>query len=225
MQKQTHPFHKIVVVGSTRIDQQTAKKTGVEYIGHANAPLSDKWQAAVYHAKKFDPDAILINGSDSWLSTNWNVVAKKYIEAGYHLVGKTEWYSCRVDPGKPLLIVQAGYKTRKDPVGAGRLFSREALEALDWLVYPKGYSSGLDGRSYRHMIKILGANRRVKLMNEHPKTIVMGVKSTTWATKTKFAFVQKAYGKQSLKNPNVWVEKYFPGSLKTFKELVPTVKI
>jgi hypothetical protein len=75
------------------------------------------------------------------------------------------------------------------------------------------------------MITVLGKNRKVKLMNEHSKAIIMGVKSTTWATKTKFAFVQRVYGKQNLKNPNKWVEKYFPGSLEIFKELVPGVKI
>lgn len=224
MKKQTHPLHEVVVVGSGDVDKQTAQKAGVVYVHHENKPLSTKWQAGVYRAKDFNPDAILINGSDSWLSANWCEIAKKYIEEGFHLVGKTQWYSCRVNPKQPLMILKASYLNRKDPVGAGRLFSRELLERVNWKIYPDGANGGLDGRSFRLVLPAI-TSKGVHRFNDRDEAVIMGVKSTTWTTKTNFAFVQRNYGREQVKNPKEWVEKVFPGSLEIFKEVVPGVKI
>jgi hypothetical protein len=137
LKRQTYPLSRIIVVGSCDLDKRTAKKANVEYFHHRNNPLSDKWQFGVTQAKRYKPDAVLINGSDSWLTTNWCEKLGKFIEDGHHLVGKTTWHQCRVNPNKELLILQRFQALhREDPIGAGRLFSEEILNAMNWRLFP-----------------------------------------------------------------------------------------
>ena len=227
LKKQTYPLDRIIIVGSCDLDRTVAEKACVEYLHHKNMPLGDKWQHGIAYARKYEPDAILINGSDSWLTTNWCEKTKPFIDKGFHLVGKTKWYSCRVDPNKKLFIVHRAYKSRKDPVGAGRLFSKEILDKMDWKLFPRGIRSSLDGHSYKNMLTKTTVDK-VKLLNNIEDAFMMDVKSSTWPTMNPFNFIMshtqfKDAG--AVKNPTNWVEEVFPGSIAFFKTIVPKVII
>jgi hypothetical protein len=222
LKQQTHPLFKIVLVGSTNLDKTTAIKTGVDFLQYENKPLSNKWQAGIEYARQFDPDAILINGSDSWLSTNWCSVTKKYIEKGFDMVGKTQFYSCRLDPGQTIMVISKEYKYRKDPVGAGRLISKKILDKMQWKLFPKGYNSSLDGESYK---KLVGHKANIKILNNQDEIIVMGVKANTWPALNRFnASVQNRRGMfnriQKLKEPRKWLKDNFPNAEKDFPLLI-----
>jgi len=233
LKKQTQPLYKIITIGSCKLDKLTAKKAGVEYLNYRNAPLSNKWQFGVTHAKKYNPDAILINGSDSWLTTNWCEKMGKFIRDGYHLVGKTTWCQCRINPGKPLLILQRFQSMhREDPIGAGRLFSKSILDAMNWRLFPSGLQSSLDGKSYKYMLAIARNKKikiKIKIANEIEDAILMGVKSNTWPSKHPFKLNFKKTDSKpdsiKIENPKLWLKENFPGSIKIFRELVPGVKI
>lgn len=223
MKQQTYPLDKIIAVGSSDIDRKTAEKAGVEYIEYQNQPLSDKWQHGINHARRFNPDAILINGSDSWLTTNWCEVAKQYIEKGFHLVGKTEWYTCRLNPKEKLLVVHRAYISRKDPVGAGRLFSKEIMDEVDWKLFPFGRQSGLDGYSCRNILTKTTQDK-IKLMNDVEDVVILDIKSTMWQTITSFEFLMRDgqfTGHGTLSNPEEWLDRNFSGSVEIFKTIVP----
>ena len=51
--------------------EKIAEGAGFEYIEHPNFPLSKKWDNGIKYARKFDPDAILIVGSDDIIDANF----------------------------------------------------------------------------------------------------------------------------------------------------------
>lgn len=225
LKKQTHPLHKIVVVGSDKLDDQLAQEAGIDYIFHNNQPLSDKWQAGIDYARQFEPDAILINGSDSWLSLNWCEVSKPFIEEGAHLVGKTEWYACKVNPNEKLRVVHRAYTYRKDPVGAGRLFSSEILDKLGWKLFLPGLNKVLDGTSYNNMLKKTSVDK-VRLINSVEDAVVLDIKSTTWKTINPFnirANHRDITGRGDISPPDSWLNNNFPMAVEVFKKLVPSL--
>lgn len=227
MKRQKYPLEKIIIVGSDRIDYEVAERTGVEYLQHENMPLSNKWQYGINYARQFEPDAILINGSDSWLTTNWCAETKDLLHQGYDLIGKTQFYSCKVNPNEKIQVVHRTYKSRQDPVGAGRLISKDILDRLDWKWFPAGRRTGLDGTSFKNM-KRRCPDAEVKYINDMQDVLVMGVKSTTWDTINPFRFVMSdpQFTKAGeVEDPKLWLENVFPGSLSIFKELVPGVII
>ena len=60
-----------VVVGSEgKESEELTSPFGVEYIEHKNRPLSEKWEAGIRHTRSMDPDAVIILGSDNFISTS-----------------------------------------------------------------------------------------------------------------------------------------------------------
>lgn len=227
LQKQTYPLSKIVLIGSERLDGEIAYRTGCDFVLHENRPLSNKWQYGLEYARQFEPDAILINGSDSWLSINWCEISKKYIEKGFYLTGRNKFNTCKINPGQPLEIIGRVYTSRKDPIGAGRLISSRVLDMLDWQWFKLGINSGLDGTSFKKMLTVAPIEK-VKLLNEYNELAVMDVKSNIWPTITSFELIKhdKMFtALDEIKNPAAWAEERFPGAVKIFKELVPDVII
>lgn len=227
LQQQTYPLSKIVLIGSERLDGEIALRTGCDFVLHKNLPLSNKWQYGMDYARQFEPDAILINGSDSWLSVNWCEISKRYIEEGFYLTGRNKFNTCQINSNQPLEIISRTYTTRKDPIGAGRLISSEVLDLLDWQWFRPGINSGLDGNSFKKMLTVTTIEK-VKLLNEYDEMAVMDVKSSAWPTITPFQFIKnnKMFtALDEIKDPASWAEERFPGATKIFKELVPNVVI
>lgn len=224
LKQQSLPI-RIVTVGSTNIDKDSASKAGVEYLQHPNRPLSNKWQAGIYYARKYDPDAIMICGSDAWLTTNWCEVAHKYILDGFDMVGKRDFYTSYVVPGQKLAIIGRTYKTRKDPVGSGRLISKNILDKLDWSLYPTGLNSCMDGASYK---RLKAQNFKLKVITDYDDMVVMSIKSPLWETITSYNHVRDNPMFVSLSkigDKRQWLDKYFPNAVSDFEDIAPGIVI
>lgn len=223
LKKQTYPLHKIIIVGSDRVDGVVAQKAGLDCIFHKNQPLSDKWQAGVDYARQFNPDAIMICGSDSWLSINWCETARKHLN-DFDMFGTKNFYTCYLVPGKRVKIIGRAYRTRKDPAGSGRIISSEILDKIDWQMYPKAQRHSMDGLSF----KKLGAQKiRLKVFYDEDDVALLSVKSTAWHTMTSFEHVDKHrmfVALPDIEDKKDWMEKYFPGSTTDLKKLVPGIK-
>jgi hypothetical protein len=228
LKKQEYPLHKIVLVGSCNIDREVAEKTNVEYLHRSNTPLGNKWQAGIEFSRKFKPDAILINGSDSWLTTNWCLKSIQFLRQGYDLIGSTKFYTCNANSNKKIKIIYRTYKDRIDPVGAGRIISKKVLEKMNWKWFPIGQNRSLDIASFRNMTHKV-PDSKIKYINNIEGLIVMDIKSKKWFTINSFEAIKrstknfKEIGK--INQPEDFLRKNFPDSFEQLEKIVPNVII
>lgn len=176
---------KTLLVGSTEKDHQTATEAGADYYLHfANRPLGRKWQAGLSKIPEVFPDvsAVLINGSDDFLSPHYAARAYKYIEKGYDLVGKKDWY---LYDGK----IKNGYYLKKNiysVLGAGRMWSRRFLDLAGWELFPKKANNQLDSTSYKRLVALKGKYGTIK----NPGMVILSIKGKHGVLSTTQAIVR-----------------------------------
>jgi len=133
---------KILLIVSCPKDKKFAIDNGVEWVYTENQPLGRKWQVGLDACKKYNPNAILINGSDDLLSLNWVEKCYHYIvNQHYDIVGKSNWYILDLVDKKPYRFK---YRNSRILLGAGRMISRSILDELNWSLFPLHKSKGLD---------------------------------------------------------------------------------
>ena len=212
-----------IVVGSCEEDKHAAESVGAVYVHHDNHPLGSKWQAGVDKARELDPDAILICGSDDWLTSNWCEVCSKEIEKGFDLVGKSECFMCNAFPGKSLGLIQFSYKNKeKGPIGAGRMISRRILDKLDWKLFPLHVTNSLDHLCNHQIVK--HANGKVKILNGSNNHILC-VKSTWNAIDSWEDIIKNKSGETTINHidsPESWIGSHFPSrDVNMYKKIFP----
>ena len=199
-----------VLVGSGPVERKAAERTGASYVEIQNHPLGAKWQAGVQRAREFNPDAVLICGSDDWLTSNWCSVCARQIEQGIDIVGKTNWCSCIARPNHPLQVMRIRYRKnhRKDPIGSGRLISRRVLDKLDWNLYPIHKDRWLDWESWARIKKVKG---RLKLLNIREDIWLLCIRSS-WITRSQWDTSKWSYQCEwgKVKHPREWLKNHFP---------------
>ena len=75
----------VLIVGDRKSHGNLAKQLNCAYAEGPDKPLSNKWQTGMDAVRELDPGAVLICGSDDWLSPNWVPVAHKALEQGLDL--------------------------------------------------------------------------------------------------------------------------------------------
>ena len=103
--------------------------------------MGKKWQIGLEECKKFNPKAVLINGSDDIFSLNYIQNCFQYIQNGYDIVGKNNWYILDL---LKLIPYKLQYKNSNILIGAGRMISRSFLDEINWTLFPLTKSAGLD---------------------------------------------------------------------------------
>jgi len=219
LKSQTVPV-QIVIVGDSPKDRRLANSEKCKYVHHENYPIGKKWQAGVDFARKLNPDAILICGSDNWLSPNWCKTCSKYIQQGYDLVGKSIFEICHIPPKRNIEVIR-----RKTflPIGSGRMFSKKILNRIGWQLFPISRDSGLDGKSY---LRVVNHKGKVKDIEEYKNVNVLSLRST-WKNKNTWKRYRVGYKLKKLRgvsNPVRWLKR-FPNSIRYIKKLVPNVKL
>tara|TARA_R100001163_G_C5067308_1_gene206312 strand:+ start:3531 stop:4298 length:768 start_codon:yes stop_codon:yes gene_type:complete len=146
LRAQTHPV-KIVLVGSTDKDKEIAREIKVDrYIIHPNQPLGAKWQYGLRYISNLyaDVKAVIINGSDDFLSPSYVEKAYSYIKQGADLAGKMDWfiYDSKLDNAYHI------DKRLYSVLGAGRIWSRKFLDKVKWEIFPIHKNNQLDSSSY-----------------------------------------------------------------------------
>jgi hypothetical protein len=116
--------------------------SGCDWMVSANYPVSVKWQAGLHYVKTLYPkcDAVTIYGSDDFASLGYMRACQGALATsrgfGPDLVHFLDGSSGQV----------ARWDTRPTgiPAGAGRVFSRDLLQQVNWCLWPEARSSGLD---------------------------------------------------------------------------------
>lgn len=219
--KQTLPFHQIVVAGDSAVDKKCVESVGCDYITVPNFPLGRKYQCALAWAKTYDPDAVVILGSDTWLSTKWVEVCADIMATGIELVGRADWHTLKVAPGEQPELYHRKYRTRVDPVGGGRMIASALLYRIDWDFFPITFNSCLDSESFS---RVVGA---VKTKTTED-TAVLGIKGP-WPTINRLGEVQDTEGVEVLRTWEAgdvcgWLETNFPGGCDLLDLVVEDIK-
>lgn len=138
----------------------TALQNESEYIGICeceNKPLGNKWHLAVQCARKLNPKVLMITGSD-------DLVSSKYICNNYSILcgdtlntlamaGPRVWYMFEFIPYQPvrtLKLWRISYHNsgHRMPLGAGRMYTDEFLDSVNWEIFERHLNILLDGQGY-----------------------------------------------------------------------------
>ena len=179
-----------ILVGNDPDTKRAAERTGAMWIPCKNSPLGAKWQKGFTAARGLNPDAVLICGSDDWLTPNWCEVCAEEIARGYDLVGKTIWCVAKMIPGNPLELYRVQYEKRKDPIGSGRLISKRVLDKLGWNLFPNNKDRYLDWAAW---VNIRAVGGELRLLDEREDVWLVCIKST-WETKSTWILKPKNAG-------------------------------
>lgn len=170
--------------------RRIAENHGWKYIDYPNQPLNHKFNQVSQFAKLFNPDGVLLIGSD-------NMVTKELINYYANEIQENNGRA-KVLGLKDSLIYKVyednllrfkGYSFTKqlhrqgEPIGAGRFFGKDAMEAVGWMLWPDDVqlSKGLD---YNCLLKLKMAGYRAHGfdMDEKSKLVVFGIKHKTFLT-------------------------------------------
>jgi hypothetical protein len=122
------------------------EKYGVKWIMHENLPLGKKKNVGLQKAREFEFDFLMEIGSDDLILNDLLDVYKKFhVKYDFFGIGDcafvdTESGSCR-------------RYTSSSTYGAGRMISRKALEAMDFVLWPDKLNKGLDNQSVFSLYK------------------------------------------------------------------------
>lgn len=154
----------ILAVGSEGKESRMAAETyGVNYIEAPNEPLNEKWQVAADTLRNETFDAVVVIGSDDFLSPS---IFKRYAvlyKEGANVVGFIDGHFYKTGSNEMLFWKGYGGSKRQlgmpervgESIGMGRMLSRDVLERLDFKVWSgEPINKGLDLRMRRNLEKI-----------------------------------------------------------------------
>ncbi len=138
--------------------QQKYKNIGIVFC--ENKPLGNKWFFASEYSKKFNPRALLITGSDDLISSD-------YIKNNYYylindeletigMIGPRVWYildDTKKDFNATLWKVAYYNEYHHMPLGAGRMYSAQYLETIDWQIFDRNLDALLDDKGYSSVLE------------------------------------------------------------------------
>ena len=120
-----------------------ANHKNVHFFYHPNQPLGSKWLSSIYHSQLFNPNAIMILGSD-------DLVSKKYILEAYLNIKIKNHDFCyskywlTYNSSNNYLYRQKYVDSNPKILGAGRVFSSKFLKKLHYKIYDPTICRALD---------------------------------------------------------------------------------
>jgi hypothetical protein len=110
---------------------------GWTFVHAPNEPLGHKWNTALKAARLFDPESVMITGSDDLISPAYLKLATNSLRE-YAYVHPESIYFYVPDSGRCIYA-------EPFPTGAGRLIRRDVLESVKWKLWPDEQNDRLDG--------------------------------------------------------------------------------
>ena len=174
--------HGIRIVGCAAgsegaTSERLARSAGFKYVEYSNKHLSTKWNAAVAQLRSCD--AILVVGSDDWISHRMLLAYAKLIRQGVDYIGLLDQFFLHAKSRE--LIRFRGYNNHRkgEPVGIGRCLSRGLVSRLHGKLWPRGDRRGLDGL----MTKRLSRATKISVIGEMQSfghgCVAIDIKSST----------------------------------------------
>jgi len=193
---------KIIVVGSNKSEGDIISKYDkCDFYIFDNLPLNNKWQYAVECSRKYDPDALMILGSDDIVSPGYIKYSKYLLNHKYDLIGTRSWYSL-LNTDTSITISFMGYNQNRadnESLGAGRIISKGALDLINWDLYKfeKPANSGLDGNSYEKFL-LLSDKLLFIIINTSSDKFILSIKDTEYEN------ISVTHGHNSNKKGSSW---------------------
>ena len=153
-----------VAVFSTVEDGLMLKGMDVDNIFyHQNKPLSYKWNYGIKMLKDIDFDHVIILGSDDYFNNDFLEYVKQEAPK-YDLLGFKDIYF-KQDHNT---YYWSGYECKRqgEPIGAGRVYSKDFLERINYNLFPIARDKGLDGISWK-VVKDNNAKVKVTSLYEN----------------------------------------------------------
>ncbi len=127
-------------------------------VKYQNLPLSNKWNHSVYTAKQFNPDAIMIMGSDDIFTESYLNKVKYYINRDIDYISNNNWAHVWYFSNKVTLLTDR-YINRQtdDGIGSGRIINARILNKINWNLYKfdKPINKILDLTSYKKINNLI----------------------------------------------------------------------
>lgn len=137
----------ILCVVSTVQDARYCISLNADICYCPNYPLGRKYQMGVFEARKYNPQALMVLGSDDLLSYTYIEKSMAYIDKGYDFIGKKQWYIFSSINDVYLASYTGKHSSRY--LGAGRTYSKYFLDKIGWKIFDIHKNSGLDYRGER----------------------------------------------------------------------------
>jgi hypothetical protein len=138
---------KVIVGGSEGdVSRSVVEPFGFDYIETDNRPISHKNNALMEAARRYDPDGVVIVGSDDLVDINLFRVYQQAIDDGVECLTFTDVYF--YSPKYQYLSY-----LKQTRIGAGRFWGRKALEKMDYKGWSGQQNKGLDNLNIRTMLK------------------------------------------------------------------------
>ena len=187
-------------VGSDPKIKNMCQEHDIIYKYHPNRPLSSKFQFGLYHLRKYNPDYVLMLGSDDIVCDKF---LDRYIEEfdkGTDFIGVTDCYFYDTNLAK--LFYWDGYTNHRkgESSGAGRCFSAKLLNKLQWMLWDCRINGGLDGCMSKRLSKFAYSQTILNCLAED--MILLDIKDHNNISKI------KTYGKILECNP-ILLNRYF----------------
>lgn len=163
---------ELVAIGSEDEDgtnpRKRAEAAGFTYFDRPNSPLGAKHQAILEVVKTWQIDGVLIMGSDNWLDDGALTQYAAALEREQaDVLGVLDCYFVNTRDGRTMHW--PGYRPNTprhgESIGAGRLYTREALEHVGWELWDRNANAGLD-RGATQRLHAAGAKMVAKPQHE-----------------------------------------------------------
>jgi hypothetical protein len=155
----------IILVGSTEEDERFGNllmrkyRSQLFFFKFPNSPLGAKWQFTIKATRVLEPQSLIILGSDDLIGPEFYSNAKKLIESYKNkakIFALDNWmlFDCSGDSQVSGFPWRLQYKKDMHSIslGAGRIYTREALNLMGWNLFPLTLEKALDkyGESQAH---------------------------------------------------------------------------
>lgn len=152
-QKLPHTFYNVAAISERTINTDTLEARNFDSVFCKNFPLSNKFNTGLEAFRQFDPEYVIVLGSDDFIDYETLRKLIRVMELSKaDLIGITDAYM--FDLSTNGLYYFSGYCNHRkgETVGAGRCFSRRILQELDYNLWKDGINCGLD-RSTTELMK------------------------------------------------------------------------
>ena len=162
------------------ISKEIAEKNNFIYIESTNFPLSQKHNKLFIKSMEFDPDGVILIGSDDFISKNILLTYKKIMNS-YDYIGIKDFYMINEISEIRFWSGYENYRSN-EPVGGGRFYKKTLLDKVDWTPW-KGLeiNKSLD-YAFSKIIEDIGIERKIIECSEE-NGILFTIRTETNITK------------------------------------------